>query len=239
MKIREVYGLILSEFGLNEFTAKGLEKKLKIDNVALPLHRLCVAGYLVRVSRGVYRATHPVVLALEWAGFRWREKIVQKIYLPILEHIVVGLIQNFWTRVISIVLFGSVAAGKARPESDVDLLIVIEDLPENYSERLKIFRKATEGIEEITLDLWRKYRIYPLVSPVILTPEEAEKTQPFYLDMIETSVIILDKNGFMKRKLEDLRGRLSQLGARRIVLPDGTWFWELKPSIKPGEVIDL
>ena len=39
--------------------------------------------------------------------------------------------------------------------------------------------------------------------------------------------------------LERLRARLEELGSRRIELDDGTWYWDLKPDLRPGEVVTL
>jgi hypothetical protein len=32
---------------------------------------------------------------------------------------------------------------------------------------------------------------------------------------------------------------MAELGSRRIELPDGGWYWDLKPDWRPGEVVDL
>ena len=37
----------------------------------------------------------------------------------------------------------------------------------------------------------------------------------------------------------NLRKRLDELKARRIYLKNGTWLWDLKPDIKPGEVVEI
>ena len=74
---------------------------------------------------------------------------------------------------------------------------------------------------------------------VPLTKEEAKETYPFYLDMVENSVIVFDRDGFMKRKLERLKKRMKELGTRKVFLPDGKWYWQLKPGAKPGEEVEL
>ena len=43
----------------------------------------------------------------------------------------------------------------------------------------------------------------------------------------------------LRRKLEQLRARLKELGSRRIELDDGSWYWDLKPDLQPGEVVTL
>ena len=42
-----------------------------------------------------------------------------------------------------------------------------------------------------------------------------------------------------RRKLAALRRRLAELGSRRIELADGSWYWDLKPDLRPGEMIEL
>ena len=44
---------------------------------------------------------------------------------------------------------------------------------------------------------------------------------------------------FLARKLASLRLRLRELGSRRVELADGSWYWDLKPDVRPGEVIAL
>jgi hypothetical protein len=29
------------------------------------------------------------------------------------------------------------------------------------------------------------------------------------------------------------------LGSRRVYLADGSWYWDLKPDFRPGEVVEL
>lgn len=57
--------------------------------------------------------------------------------------------------------------------------------------------------------------------------------------MIDASVILYDKAGFFKNRLKQLKKRLLQLGSKKVVLEDKTWYWSLKPDITPGEVIEL
>jgi hypothetical protein len=73
-------------------------------------------------------------------------------------------------------------------------------------------------------------------SPVIKTPEEAEKISILYLDMVEDGIIIYDKDLFFERILSRLSGRLKELGAERIWVGK-KWYWRLKKDYRFGEVI--
>ena len=238
-KLKEAYSRLLLRFGINDFRVTDASRELNIEKPYLLVHRLCRAGYLVKVSRGVFRAVHPVVLALEWAGYRWRDRIVQKEYLPFLEILVAKLVEGFWGRLVSLIIFGSLAAGRAKAKSDVDLLIVAEGLPEKYSDRLRLWRRAVSGLEAERLRLWRERGIYPLIDPILLTPEEAGRIQPFYLDLLDTSIIVYDRGGFMQGVLERLRARVRELGSIKVELPDGSWYWVVKPDASLGEVINV
>ena len=63
---------------------------------------------------------------------------------------------------LKVFLFGSVARGKQRPDSDIDLLI-IKDTPLNKPHRIKEVFQAVRGIA----------RTYPL-DPIVYTPQEIQ-----------------------------------------------------------------
>ncbi len=52
--------------------------------------------------------------------------------------------------------------------------------------------------------------------------------------MIDASVILYDKDSFFKNRLNELKKRLLYLGAKKVVLEDKTWYWNLKLDIVPG-----
>ena len=73
--------------------------------------------------------------------------------------------------------------------------------------------------------------------PILRTPEEASRITPLYLDLVEDSIILYDKDDFMRRVLDRLR-RLRELGARR-VWRGKSWYWILKPDLRFGEVFEI
>jgi len=141
------------------------------------------------------------------------------------------LLDRFDNKLISFVVFGSVARGTAGKESDVDLLIVLKDVPDVYYKRLR-------PIIDIELQL-REGGETPVFSCIILSIEEAKENRNIFLDMIDASIILYDKDDFFKNRLKELNNRLLQLGSKKVVLDDKTWYWNLKPDIKLGEVIEL
>jgi hypothetical protein len=76
-------------------------------------------------------------------------------------------------------------------------------------------------------------------SLVTKTPDEARAVSPLYLDMVEDGILLLDRDGFFARVLEGLRARMQELGSRRVFLDDGSWYWDLKPDFRWGEVVTL
>lgn len=134
---------------------------------------------------------------------------------------------------ISIVLFGSVARREARVTSDIDVLIVAEGLPRSLADRRRPFLQAWDrvcaerGLRHVERNL------------ILKTPDEAKVRSPLYLDLVEDAVLIVDRHGFFAQVLAGMGARMRELGSRRIHLPDGSWYWDLKPDFRFGEIVEI
>jgi hypothetical protein len=140
-------------------------------------------------------------------------------------------------RLVSVVLYGSVARGTMRHHSDMDLLIVARDLPTGRLNRVREF----ETVEEAVADEVHRaagHGIHTALSPVLKTPEEVLAGSPLFLDMVDDARLLYDRDGFFAQQLVRLRTRLAQLGAKR-VWRGNMWYWDLKPDYRPGEVFEL
>jgi predicted nucleotidyltransferase len=158
-------------------------------------------------------------------------------YKSLLNALIGALKEKFGENLVSVVLYGSVALGKAEKDSDIDLLIVAENLPRGSLRRQEAFMEAEKALEKLIEDLWSQ-GFHVDFSPILRTPEEASKLSPLYLDMVENAVILYDKENFFGKLLKRLRSRLRELGARRIKLGK-RWYWILKEPYKPGEDVTI
>ncbi len=145
--------------------------------------------------------------------------------------------QVYGARLRSVAVFGSVGRGTPRPDSDVDVLIVADDLPNGRLRRAAEFR-AVEAALAPHLAAARSADLTPEWSPVFKTPAEIEQGSPLLLDMIEDARVLYDREGFLRQALANFEARLQRLGARRI-WRGSAWHWDLKPDYKIGEVFEL
>lgn len=140
-------------------------------------------------------------------------------------------------RLVSLVLFGSVARERMGHDSDIDLLIVAEPLPAGRMARVREF-DAVEAALARDLEEAARAGIHTYLSPVFKTTTEVERGSPLFLDMTLDARILYDREGFFARYLDELRARLHALGSQRKLLGGGH-YWVLKPDWKPGEEIRL
>ena len=160
-------------------------------------------------------------------------------YQPFLDCLV-SLIKETWgDHVISVVLYGSVSRGEAQPTSDVDLLLILKEAPPVYWKRLQPLISVLHQLRK--QPCWKDLEaqgISPSPSLLVLSQEEARQNRLIFLDMIEEARMLMDQDGFFQDRLDALRMRLQELGAKK-VRRNGTWYWDLKPDLKPGEVVTL
>jgi len=165
-------------------------------------------------------------------------KINYNLYREFLSKLLSVLIDNFREdKIISCALFGSVARGEANPYSDIDLLIVCQKRSLNSTEKFTKIMFKLEKAEEYKKLLSMGLRPDPY--PILTTPRELSKNPLILLDILDHGIILYDKANFLKQKLQKLKERLGQFGARKITFEDGSWAWDLKPNWKTGEVIEI
>ncbi|MEM4177649.1 MAG: nucleotidyltransferase domain-containing protein [Nitrososphaeria archaeon] len=153
------------------------------------------------------------------------------------EKIKDAILKVFGDQLISLVLFGSYARGEPRPESDIDLLIVLRTLPLERIELHKLIDKVEENLKELYSGLLAiGYK--PVLSPIVLDVDTASRIRPLYLDIVFDAKILFDKSDFIKNVFERLRKRLETLHAERKRLGK-LWYVVLKKDYRFGEVIEL
>jgi predicted nucleotidyltransferase len=139
--------------------------------------------------------------------------------------------EHYGKRLVSLAVFGSVGRGTARPDSDVDLLLVVEGLSSRRLERVDEFSVIEHAMRDSLKDNVE-------LSPIFKTPEEIQQGSPLLLDMVEDVRVLFDRDNFLRNALTNLQARLESLGARRIWLGN-VWYWDLKPDYKVGEVFEI
>ncbi|MCX7680607.1 MAG: nucleotidyltransferase domain-containing protein [Anaerolineae bacterium] len=162
---------------------------------------------------------------------------VREVLLDLVSQYAEALKAQLGDSLLAIVLFGSLARGEATSDSDIDLLIVAEGLPGRRLARHDLLRSADEAVDQRLRALWRE-GIRTDFSPILKTPEEAQRITPLYLDLVEDAVILYEREGFFSAILERVRRSLARLGARRRQL-GRVRYWELKPDYTPGEIFEI
>lgn len=152
---------------------------------------------------------------------------------PVLREAFLGA---FGDRLVSLVLFGSVARGEARKDSDIDVIVVADDLPRTHRVRFDLMYPAIQAARE-GLRIPGLFE-YPDLSPLLYSREEAARHCRLYLDVAWDGILLFDRDGFLDTVFAGVRRRMQELGSRR-VLVGRKWYWDLKPDYRPGEVFDL
>jgi len=144
---------------------------------------------------------------------------------------------HYGARLVAVAVFGSAGRGAARPDSDVDLLIVADSLPNGRVARARDFDAVEDAVRGQIKEA-RAVGLSAFVSPVFKTPGEIDQGSPLLLDMIDDARLLYDRAGFLRGALTRFKARLSALGAKRI-WKGNAWVWDLKPDYTPGEVFEL
>ncbi len=144
---------------------------------------------------------------------------------------------HYGQRLVSLAVFGSVGRQTARPDSDIDFLVVADPLPDGRIARVQEFEAVERALAE-PLRAARGCGVNTSLSPVLKTPAEVAQGSPLLFDVPDDARILMDRDGFLRASLDALSQRLAALGARR-VWRGNAWFWDLKPDYRPGEVFKL
>jgi predicted nucleotidyltransferase len=239
----ETYARLYLEFGLEAFTLSNAVKVIGRDekwvNVAFSrLHKLRLLYLFERSRPRLYRVVSPEAMILVLSGrIRNLDKVRQERYLQLVIDASLHLMRNY--RLTSICLYGSVARGTARRDSDVDLLVVSDDFSGSLASRVEhvlqdLERKVSGEVERL-----RKYEVDTGLSIYPLRREEVLRLPPILLDLTEDGIVLYDEGSFLERTLTRLKARLSELNAKRVFIGEDSWYWDLKPDYKFGEVIEL
>lgn len=161
-------------------------------------------------------------------------------YRAYLNALTAAFVDRLGDSLLTIVLYGSVARGTASPTSDIDLLIIQREASSSYYERLEPVLEVERALRDSEVfQVVARESLFPPVSFLLLSEEEAQENRYIFLDMVEEAVVLFEQDRFFTKRMEKLRRRLKELGAKRIILPDGSWYWDLKPDLVVGEVFEL
>lgn len=139
-------------------------------------------------------------------------------------------------RLVAAALFGSVARGTMRPDSDLDLFLVVAPLPADRAARTAEFDRL-EARLAAPLAAARAAGVHTVLSPVIKTPDELRAGSLLHLDLTDQARILYDPRGELRGYLDELAARLRALGARR-VYRGGGYYWLLQPDYRWGDRIE-
>jgi len=166
-----------------------------------------------------------------------RPTSVAQTFDRILDAVREAAVEVYGSRLVSLAVFGSVGRRSPRPDSDIDLLVVADPLPDGRIPRVREFDQVEDRVRSM-LEEARGAGVHTRLSPVFKTPREVRRRSLLLLDLVEDARMLVDRDDFLAGELESFRQRLEELGARRI-WRGSAWYWDLKPDYVPGEEFAL
>ncbi|HID62377.1 MAG TPA: nucleotidyltransferase domain-containing protein [Anaerolineae bacterium] len=131
-------------------------------------------------------------------------------------------IEALSSNLVALAFFGSWARGEEKEWSDVDVLLVAEELPDDPFERRWLVQEPVLGLSERS------------ISVLARTVEEfSEDVSPLHLDLGLDAIVFHDPRGFLAQRLKRVRELIEEAGLVREREASGfAWRWKHAPP--PG-----
>ena len=146
---------------------------------------------------------------------------------------------NFKEKLLSLILFGSVARGKWTNESDIDLLLILANDSMEY-------RQLNKKLTIITFDFYENNdlrdekgnSIYGSIQIIPLILKDLSIFRTLYYDIAMDGIIIFDRKEISLKFIENIKQRIKKKGLKRVYISDNDFYWKRK-KIKFGEIFEL
>ena len=168
------------------------------------------------------------------------ERIPHRLYADLIERYCEILYDRYRDRLVSVALFGSVARGNWERDSDIDLIVVLEGWQNTpvwmRMRELQDLRKILSMTPEFKSAIEKGFT--PNIQHYPLDVSETSRFHRIYIDASIDGIVLYDRQEFLQSLLNNLRIKLEQQGARRVMTPGKGYYWILK-EVKLGEVFTL
>lgn len=121
-------------------------------------------------------------------------------------------------------IFGSYARGENRKNSDLDLLIILQEAPGRRERLIEFIEKIELKHEDLAQRLYDEEEIFCELSPYILVESEALRVQPIYFDLVAHHIVVSDPKGIIEHIIRTMDDLLRKVGARK-ARRNNTWEW--------------
>ena len=234
------YGTLYDRFSTDLFT---FEELRKTTGLSLASGLKCASllrgrGYMVIFSRsGMTRRYR--LLSLEQALFAQLHmnlgEVRQQRYVHLLVDACIQLHRSS-LGLLGVWLFGSVARGEARPNSDVDLLVVARNLMGNKSQMADAISSVVDVRSE--RDFFFRNGFVTDISFYPITEEELGRFYPIMLDVLDHGIVLYERGEILNKTARSMKEWLSRMRVRKVTLKRG-WMWLLPPDLKVGEPVGV
>ena len=174
---------------------KGKLRQMLVDDSTL---REINSAKLLLSSANGRKATSRDVIE-EFVGRRLRFLLLRKELRDYINGFVDGITSN--SKVLGIMLFGSVARGVYRKESDTDVLIAVRGKAINIIEEVE---KAIDEVEELRIPLVQG-GFFLRIRPLVLAEDDLKLFGPIYLSIVEDGVILFEREETLTNFTNDVR----------------------------------
>ncbi|MHA1195816.1 MAG: nucleotidyltransferase domain-containing protein [Promethearchaeota archaeon] len=155
-----------------------------------------------------------------------------KDYIEILENFLKG-------KLISFILYGSVARGKWNQYSDIDILIILENDIKSLEElEAEILEKTIKFENKNELVSSSGKKLYITFQLLILREKDLKKFRTLFYDVALDGIILYDKNDTGFNFIKEIRKQIEEKKLKRIFISEDDFYWE-REGIKYGDIFEL
>lgn len=154
-----------------------------------------------------------------------------------------GKLLEHWVRVhfekfpnlVGVLQFGSTIKSPLKHETDLDLLLVFEQLPKSRWEQ---FQLTADLEKQLNSDLKKLEGFHIEVSFILKQESQLDHLSSFYLDFIDTSKVWYDPQGLLQQLLKDIQSWIDKNGSYK-VKKGNLWYWVYSPQTSSKEPISF
>ncbi|MGZ3775294.1 MAG: hypothetical protein ACXVCY_19395 [Pseudobdellovibrionaceae bacterium] len=122
---------------------------------------------------------------------------------------------------VGVLQFGSTIKSPLKHETDLDILLIFEQLPKSRWDQFLITSELEKKLNE---DLKKIVGFHIEVSFILKQESQLDHLSSFYLDFIDTSKIWYDPKGLLNQLLIDIKSWIDFNGSYK-VQKGNLWYW--------------